>query len=134
MSKEIKITIEELEKEIKQAFIYGQGNKEMIEVGLERDETEDYVNSRIIKLKTKMSKLDKVNNIISEIEEFLSENGTNGGYANLYETDLLEFFASIISHLDTDIAIEVMEHFPKGKKIAQMMKDKIVLLNQNKDE
>ncbi len=81
-----------------------------------------------------MSELDKVNNIISEIEEFLSENGTNGGYANLYETDLLEFFASIISHLDTDIAIEVMEHFPKGKDIAKMMKDRIVLLNQNKDE
>jgi len=81
-----------------------------------------------------MSKLDKVNNIISEIEEFLSENGTNGGYANLYEIDVLEFFASIISHLDTDIAIEVMEQFPEGKDIAQMMKDRIVLLNQNKDE
>jgi len=50
MSKEIKITIEELEKEIKQAFIHGQGNKEMMEVGLERDETEDYVNSRMRKL------------------------------------------------------------------------------------
>ena len=75
-----------------------------------------------------MSKLDKANNIISEIEEFLSENGTNGGYANLYETDVLEFFASIISHLDTDIAIEVMEHFPKGKDIAQMMKDRVVML------
>lgn len=76
----------------------------------------------------------KANTIISEIEEFLSENGTNGGYANLYETDVLEFFASIISHLDTDIAIKVIEHFPKGKDIAQMMKDRIVLLNQNKDE
>tara|TARA_Y100000385_G_scaffold143550_1_gene148933 strand:- start:2262 stop:2459 length:198 start_codon:yes stop_codon:yes gene_type:complete len=50
MSKEIKITIEELEKEIKQAFIHGQGNKEMMEAGLERDETEDYVNSRMSKL------------------------------------------------------------------------------------
>lgn len=50
MSKEIKITIEELEKEIKQAFIHGQGNKEMMEAGLERDETEDYVNSRMRKL------------------------------------------------------------------------------------
>jgi hypothetical protein len=46
----IKITIEELEKEIKQAFIHGQGNKEMMEAGLERDETEDYVNSRMRKL------------------------------------------------------------------------------------
>ena len=76
----------------------------------------------------------KANTIIMDIEEFLSENGTNGGYANLYETDVLEFFASIISQLDTDIAIKVMEHFPKGKDIAQMMKDRIVLLNQNKDE
>ena len=50
MSKEIKITIVELEKEIKQAFIHGQGNKEMMEAGLERDETEDYVNSRMRKL------------------------------------------------------------------------------------
>ena len=50
MSKEIKITIEELEKEIKQAFIHGQGNKEMMEAGLERDETEDYVNSRMRQL------------------------------------------------------------------------------------
>jgi len=50
MSEEIKITIEELEKEIKQAFIHGQGNKEMMEAGLERDETEDYVNSRMRKL------------------------------------------------------------------------------------
>ena len=47
MSKEITLTIEELEKEIKQAFIHGQGNKEMMEAGLERDETEDYVNSRM---------------------------------------------------------------------------------------
>ena len=83
-----------------------------------------------------MSKLDKerqekANAIISEIEEFLTENGTNSG---LYETDVLEYFASIISHLDTDIAIEVMEHFSEGKDIAQMMKDRIVLLNQNKDE
>jgi hypothetical protein len=47
MSKEIKITIEELEKEIKQAFIHGQGNREMMELGLERDETEDYVGNRM---------------------------------------------------------------------------------------
>ena len=47
MSKEIKITIEEIEKEIKQAFIHGQGNREMMELGLERDETEDYVGNRM---------------------------------------------------------------------------------------
>tara|TARA_R110001599_G_scaffold28413_1_gene98233 strand:- start:10086 stop:10331 length:246 start_codon:yes stop_codon:yes gene_type:complete len=81
-----------------------------------------------------MSKLDKVNNIISEIEEFLSETVRVDNMSGMDETDVLEFFASIISHLDTDIAIEVMEHFPKGKDIAQMMKDRVVLLNQNKDE
>jgi hypothetical protein len=43
MSKEIVLTQEELQKEIKQAFIHGQGNKTMMEAGLERDETEDYV-------------------------------------------------------------------------------------------
>jgi hypothetical protein len=80
--------------------------------------------------KRKMSKIDKerqgkANTIISEIEEFLSENGNNGG---LYERDILEYFASIISYLDTDIAIEVMEHFSEGKDIAQMMKDRIVVL------
>jgi hypothetical protein len=45
----IKITLtqEELEKEINQAFIHGQVNQEMMEAGLEKDETEDYVNSRM---------------------------------------------------------------------------------------
>ena len=47
MSKKITLTLEELEKEIRQAFIHGQGNNEMMEAGLERDETEDYVNSRM---------------------------------------------------------------------------------------
>jgi hypothetical protein len=47
MSKEIVLTQEELETEIRQAFIHGQGNKEMMEAGLERDETEDYVNNRM---------------------------------------------------------------------------------------
>ncbi len=47
MSKEITLTQEELEREIKLAFIHGQGNQEMMESGLERDETEDYVNSRM---------------------------------------------------------------------------------------
>ena len=46
-SKEITLTQEELEKEIKKAFIHEQGNREMMEAGLERDETEDYVNSRM---------------------------------------------------------------------------------------
>lgn len=47
MSKEIVLTQEELETEIRQAFIHGQGNKEMMVAGLERDETEDYVNNRM---------------------------------------------------------------------------------------
>ena len=47
MSKRITLSQEELQKEIKQAFIHGQGNKEMMEAGLERDETEDYVRSRM---------------------------------------------------------------------------------------
>ena len=47
-NKKILLTQEELEKEIRQAFIHGQRNNEMMEAGLERDETEDYVNSRMI--------------------------------------------------------------------------------------
>ena len=45
--KKITLTQEELEREIKRAFVHGQGNAEMMEAGLERDETEDYVNSRM---------------------------------------------------------------------------------------
>ena len=51
MSKKITLTLEELEKEIRQAFIHGQGNNEMMEAGLERDETEDYVNSRMRRMR-----------------------------------------------------------------------------------
>jgi hypothetical protein len=47
LSAKIAVNQEELQKEIKQAFIHGQGNKEMMEAGLERDETEDYVRSRM---------------------------------------------------------------------------------------
>jgi hypothetical protein len=46
----ITLTQEELESEIKRAFVHGQGNAEMMEAGLERDETEDYVNSRMRQL------------------------------------------------------------------------------------
>ena len=35
----------ELEKEIKQAFVHGQGNSIMMEAGLERNEREDYTSS-----------------------------------------------------------------------------------------
>ena len=40
----------ELEKEIRQAFVHGQGNGALMEAGLEKDETEDYVGSRMISL------------------------------------------------------------------------------------
>jgi hypothetical protein len=71
-----------------------------------------------------MSKLDKqrqgkANTIIMDIEEFLSEIDSVSG---MDEVDVLEFFSDIICQLDTDIAIEVMEHFPKGKDIARMIK------------
>lgn len=45
MSKKITLTLEELEKEIKQAFVHGQGNSIMMEAGLERNEREDYTSS-----------------------------------------------------------------------------------------
>jgi len=45
MSKKITLTIEELEHEIKQAFVHGQGNSIMMEAGLERNEREDYTSS-----------------------------------------------------------------------------------------
>ena len=38
-----------LQEEIKRAFIHGQGNAQMIEIGLERDEVEDYTNSRMLR-------------------------------------------------------------------------------------
>jgi hypothetical protein len=45
----MKITLEEkeLEKIIRQAFIHGQGNKEMMESGLERDEVNEYISSEM---------------------------------------------------------------------------------------
>ena len=55
MSKKITLTIEELEKEIKQAFVHGQGNSIMMEAGLERDEREDYISSVMRRL-TKQKK------------------------------------------------------------------------------
>ena len=54
MSKKITITRKELEREITQAFVHGQGNAIMMASGLERDEKEDYVGSvmrRLIKSK-----------------------------------------------------------------------------------
>jgi hypothetical protein len=49
MSRENTITLthKELEEEIRRAFIRGQGNREMMMAGLERDETQDYTNHRM---------------------------------------------------------------------------------------
>ncbi len=64
----------------------------------------------------------KANTIIMDIEEFLSETVRRDGLNGMEETDVLEYFSDIICQLDTDIAIEVMEHFPKGKDIVKMIK------------
>ena len=53
MSKKITLTVEELEHEITQAFVHGQGNGIMIEAGLERNEKEDYVGSVMRRLNQK---------------------------------------------------------------------------------
>ena len=39
----IEITREELTKIIKDAFTYGFGNAQMLEAGLEKDETQEYI-------------------------------------------------------------------------------------------
>lgn len=44
---------EQLRVEIRRAFIHGQGNGQMMEVGLERDEIDDYTNSRMLSLNKK---------------------------------------------------------------------------------
>lgn len=44
------LTKKQLEEELRRAFIHGQVNAEMMESGLERDETEDYVSSSMIRL------------------------------------------------------------------------------------
>jgi hypothetical protein len=43
-------TVEFLRVEIHRAFIHGQGNAQMMEAGLERDEVEEYVNWRMLSL------------------------------------------------------------------------------------
>jgi hypothetical protein len=42
--------VELLRVEIHKAFIHGQGNAQMMEAGLERDEVEEYVNWRMLSL------------------------------------------------------------------------------------
>lgn len=63
-----------------------------------------------------MSKLDKerlskVNTIISEMEGFMSEFEP---FNEIEKESMLGYFSSIICQLDTDIAIEVMNHFGKA--------------------
>ena len=50
ISKIITLTVEELEHEIEQAFVHGQGNSIMMEAGLERNEREDYISSVMSRL------------------------------------------------------------------------------------
>ncbi len=57
---------EDIKNEINEAFKHGQGNGRMMEAGLERDEQDDYVRSRMIKIKSLQTKLP--NNVILEME------------------------------------------------------------------
>jgi hypothetical protein len=46
--------VELLRTELTRAFVHGQGNAQMMEAGLERDEVEEYVNWRMLSInKTK---------------------------------------------------------------------------------
>lgn len=51
--KEFKLTKEELEDIIREAFRHGQINREMMEAGLERSEIDDYTSSTMSKLTRK---------------------------------------------------------------------------------
>jgi len=55
----------DIEKEMRQAFIHGQGNREMMEAGLERDEVDDYIRSRMYAI----SKLTRPTVTEGEIEQ-----------------------------------------------------------------
>ena len=72
-----------------------------------------------------MSKFDterqgKVNTIISEIEGFMFEFGMN---LTDDKSSMLSYFSAVICQLDTDIAIEVMEHFgEEGKHQSKAIK------------
>ena len=59
----------------------------------------------------------KINTIVSEIEEFMMEHPPE--YLTNIES-MLGYFSKIICQLDTDIAIEVMEHFGKEGKHQSM--------------
>jgi hypothetical protein len=46
----VRLTLKEIKDLISNAFVHGQGNYQMMEAGLERDEREDYVNSIMSKI------------------------------------------------------------------------------------
>ena len=50
MERFVTLTEDQLRRELTQAFIHGQGNAQMMEAGLERDETTDYVRNRLEQL------------------------------------------------------------------------------------
>lgn len=79
MSKEIVLTQEELKKEIEQAFIHGQSNAQMMEAGLERDETEDYVNSRMRSLLNQNKKKITKEEASRKIVEYFNQHQMVGG-------------------------------------------------------
>lgn len=73
-------------------------------------------------MKLNKEKQGKANTIIMDIEEFLNEISNPNNTIPLSRQDILEYYSDVICQLDTDIAIEVMEHFPEGKNIAKMIK------------
>ena len=50
MERFVTLTEDQLRRELTQAFIHDQGNAQMMEAGLERDETTDYVRNRLEQL------------------------------------------------------------------------------------
>lgn len=54
----IELTKEELEEIVREAFRYGQINREMMEAGLERSEIDDYTGSVMTKLIRKQHLID----------------------------------------------------------------------------
>lgn len=49
-NKDKRFTIEDMKREIRNAFIHGQGNQQQMEAGLEGDETETFTNYRLMSL------------------------------------------------------------------------------------
>ena len=67
-----------------------------------------------------MTQKEKVNTIISEIEEFMFEFTPQD---KSDKSSMLSYFSSILCALDTDIAIEVMKYFGnEGKHQALAIK------------